>query len=157
MPSTSKLTTRSAEETRAAGRRLGQAAAAGDVLLLVAPLGAGKTVLVQGIAEGLGYTDDVVSPTFVLVRQYAARLELVHADLYRLDHPLEVAALGLLQLSADGVLVVEWADRAAWVEAPDAARLAIDPGARESGRELRLEGGPERFHQALVGAIARQS
>ena len=151
MPSTSRLATGSAEETRAAGLRLGEAAAAGDIVLLDGPLGAGKTVLVQGLAEGLGVAGEVVSPTFVLVRQYRGRLELVHADLYRLDDRKEVEALGLLELSADGVLALEWADRAPWLDAPDAARLTISTADTDSGRELRLSGGPARLHDALAG------
>src|SRR3981081_3170896 len=95
-----ELTARSANETREAGRRLGTGVVAGDVLLLSGPLGAGKTVLVQGLAEGMASRAEVVSPTFVLVRQYQGRLELVHADLYRLDDRAEIEALGLLELEA---------------------------------------------------------
>jgi tRNA threonylcarbamoyladenosine biosynthesis protein TsaE len=144
----------SASDTRAAGRRLGEAATAGDILLLDGPLGAGKTVLVQGLAEGLGSAAEVASPTFVLVRQYPGRVALVHADLYRLDNRAEVEALGLLELSEDGVLAVEWADRAPWLDGPQAARLSISAGAGESARELRLDGGPERLHAALAGVEA---
>src|ERR1700682_1874711 len=108
MPSVSTVTARSAAETRAAGRRLGEVGVAGDVLLLDGPLGAGKTVLVQGLASGLGYSGEVASPTFVLVRQHRGRLQLVHADLYRLEQRADVEALGLLELSADGVLALEW-------------------------------------------------
>lgn len=142
----------SAEETREAGRRLGTAAVAGDVLLLDGPLGAGKTVLVQGLAEGLDSEAEVVSPTFVLVRQYLGRLELVHADVYRLDDRAEIEALGLLELAADGVLALEWADRAPWLDAPGLARLSIAPGAGEQERRLRLEGGPDRLHAAFATA-----
>jgi tRNA threonylcarbamoyladenosine biosynthesis protein TsaE len=148
---------RSADDTREAGRRLGTAAVAGDVLLLDGPLGAGKTVLVQGLAEGLGCEVEVVSPTFVLVRQYAGRLELVHADLYRLDNRAEIEALGLLELAADGVLALEWADRAPWLEAPAWARLSITAGAGERERRLRLEGGPDRVHAAFAGATVPRS
>jgi tRNA threonylcarbamoyladenosine biosynthesis protein TsaE len=152
VPSTSRLTARSAAETGAAGRRLGEAAEAGDVLLLSGALGAGKTVLVQGLAAGMGSPAEVVSPTFILVRQYPGRLELVHADLYRLDHREEIEALGLLELSAAGVLAVEWADRAPWLSTVDAARLHLALGDDEGWRELQLEGGPQRLHDALVRA-----
>jgi tRNA threonylcarbamoyladenosine biosynthesis protein TsaE len=155
VPSTSRLTARSAAETGAAGSRLGEVAEAGDILLLSGTLGAGKTVLVQGLAAGLGSPAEVVSPTFVLVRQYRGRLPLVHADLYRLDHREETEALGLLELSAAGVLAVEWADRAPWLSTADAARLHLAPGDDEGSRELQLEGGPQRLHDALVGAPRR--
>src|SRR3984893_3970410 len=125
MPPASAVTTRSPAETPAVGRRLGKVVVAGDVLLLEGPLGAGKTVLVQGLASGLGCAGEVASPTFVLVHQHQGRLELVHADLFRLEQRREVEALGLLELSADGVLALEWADRAPWLRAPGAARLTI--------------------------------
>jgi tRNA threonylcarbamoyladenosine biosynthesis protein TsaE len=150
VPSTSRLTTLSAAETSAAGRRLGEVAEAGDVFLLTGTLGAGKTVLVQGLAAGLGSMAEVASPTFVLVRQYPGRLELVHADLYRLDGREEAEALGLLELSAAGVLAVEWADRAPWLTTAGAAHLVLSPGDMEGSRTLRLEGGPMRLHDALT-------
>jgi tRNA threonylcarbamoyladenosine biosynthesis protein TsaE len=148
----STVTVRSAADTRAAGRRLGEVAAGGDVLLLEGPLGAGKTVLVQGLARGLGCTGEVASPTFVLVHQHQGRLELFHADLFRLEQRRDIEALGLLELSADGVLALEWADRAPWLRASGAARLTIGAGPGEGTRELRLEGGPARLHDALTDA-----
>jgi tRNA threonylcarbamoyladenosine biosynthesis protein TsaE len=157
VPPTSRLTAWSAAETSAAGRRLGKVVEAGDVLLLTGTLGAGKTVLVQGLAAGLGSPAEVASPTFVLVRQYPGRLELVHADLYRLDRHEEAEALGLLELSAAGVLAVEWADRAPWLSTVDAARLHLAPGDAEGSRELQLEGGPRRLHDALLGAARRST
>jgi tRNA threonylcarbamoyladenosine biosynthesis protein TsaE len=150
VPPTSRFTAPSVTETVAAGQRLGEVAEAGDVLLLTGALGAGKTVLVQGLAAGMGAGADVASPTFVLVRQYRGRLELVHADLYRVEGREEAEALGLLELSATGVLAVEWADRAPWLSTPDAARLHLAPGSDEASRELLLEGGPRRLHEALL-------
>ena len=106
------LVTGSAERTRSVGAALGRTAAAGDVILLVGPLGAGKTCLAQGIARGLGIEENVVSPTFVLLREYQGRLPLYHLDFYRLDTVEEVASLGLEDyLFGSGVCVVEWADR----------------------------------------------
>jgi len=94
------------------GAALGRTAAAGDVILLVGSLGAGKTCLAQGIARGLGVEENVVSPTFVLLREYQGRLPLYHLDFYRLDTVEEVASLGLEDcLFGSGVCVVEWADR----------------------------------------------
>jgi tRNA threonylcarbamoyladenosine biosynthesis protein TsaE len=102
----------SADETREIGRRIGAAAGPGAVLALVGPLGAGKTQLAKGIADGLGITSVVNSPTFVLMNEHAGRLRMYHIDAYRLDDPEEAAAAGLLdERQADGVTVVEWADR----------------------------------------------
>ena len=82
-------------------------------MLLAGNLGAGKTAFVRGIAGGLGINpDDVSSPTFTLVQEYrGGRLTLFHVDLYRLDDPREIDDLGLDELSADGVLAIEWAEK----------------------------------------------
>jgi tRNA threonylcarbamoyladenosine biosynthesis protein TsaE len=102
----------SAEQTRRIGVKLGKLAASGDVILLVGPLGAGKTCLTQGIAHGLGIHEYTASPTFVLVREYRGKLPLYHIDLYRLDEIEEVTQLGLDDyLYGNGVCVVEWADK----------------------------------------------
>jgi len=84
------------------------------MLALIGPLGAGKTELAKGVAEGLGVTSVVNSPTFVLMNEHAGRLRLFHIDAYRLDDPEEAVAAGLFDdRQAAGVAVVEWADRLA--------------------------------------------
>jgi tRNA threonylcarbamoyladenosine biosynthesis protein TsaE len=108
--------TTSVAGTLALGEELGQRLKQGDCVSLVGNLGAGKTALVRGIARGLGVTDArmVSSPTFVLVQEYAGRLPIYHIDLYRLhDAPAELEAMGLDEMLADGVVLIEWADRAA--------------------------------------------
>jgi tRNA threonylcarbamoyladenosine biosynthesis protein TsaE len=106
------ITSRSAAETRAVGRLLGRAAAPGTLLALTGPLGAGKTQLAKGVAEGLGVESVVNSPTFILMNEHDGRLRLFHADAYRLGDPEEAVAAGLLdERQASGVTVVEWADR----------------------------------------------
>lgn len=100
------------EQTRAIGTALGGAAQPGAVLALVGPLGAGKTQLAKGVAEGLGVASVVNSPTFILMNEHVGRLRLFHVDAYRLDDPEEALAAGLLdERGADGVTVIEWADR----------------------------------------------
>ena len=107
-----EMVSNSAAQTRNMGMKLGKSAAAGDVILLVGPLGAGKTCLTQGIAHGLGIHEYTASPSFVLVREYQGKLPLYHIDLYRLDRIEEVAQLGLDDyLYGNGVCVVEWADK----------------------------------------------
>jgi tRNA threonylcarbamoyladenosine biosynthesis protein TsaE len=102
------------QETRAIGHALGFHAHAGALLALIGPLGAGKTELAKGVAEGLGVTSVVNSPTFVLMNEHVGRLRLFHIDAYRLDDPEEAVAAGLFDdRQADGVAVVEWADRLA--------------------------------------------
>jgi tRNA threonylcarbamoyladenosine biosynthesis protein TsaE len=105
-----------AEATRSLGVTLGQSLPAGSLILLEGDLGAGKTTLVQGIGEGLGITDPIVSPTFTLINEYTeARLPLYHLDLYRLQ-PAEVEALNLESYWEGsevplGIVAIEWAER----------------------------------------------
>jgi tRNA threonylcarbamoyladenosine biosynthesis protein TsaE len=106
-----ELRSRSPADTRELGRRLGGEAARATVLALIGPLGAGKTLLAKGVAEGLGVTGVVNSPTFVLMNEHLGRLTLYHIDAYRLDDPEEAVTAGLLDdRQAGGVTVVEWAD-----------------------------------------------
>lgn len=92
----------------ALGRRLATLLRAGDVLLLEGDLGAGKTTLVAGIAEGLGVEEQVTSPTFILARTYQGLTPLTHADAYRLDTMGELDDLDLIEESQHGILAVEW-------------------------------------------------
>jgi tRNA threonylcarbamoyladenosine biosynthesis protein TsaE len=104
-----RFTLRTAEETGALGRALADLLVAGDLVVLTGPLGAGKTVLVQGIGAGLGVGTPVTSPTFVMARVHrGGRLPLVHADAYRLGSVAEVDDLDLAADAAESVTVVEW-------------------------------------------------
>jgi tRNA threonylcarbamoyladenosine biosynthesis protein TsaE len=106
----------SADETttKAIGAALAGLLEPGDVVGLTGDLGAGKTRLVQGAAAALGVDGPVLSPTFMLVREYDGDLEVHHVDAYRLSGPMELEDLGLEDvLSADAVVFVEWADRVA--------------------------------------------
>jgi tRNA threonylcarbamoyladenosine biosynthesis protein TsaE len=107
------LHAQSESDTRAAGRALGERLTPGAVVLLHGDLGAGKTVFVRGLAEGLGLDPEAVtSPTFTIVQEYRGpALTLQHVDLYRLS-PREVEDLALEDLlSPTTVMAVEWADR----------------------------------------------
>ncbi len=111
-PSVGALRSDSVDRTRALGRAIGAAAAPGTILALVGPLGAGKTQLAKGVADGLGVSSVVNSPTFVLMNEHAGRLRLFHVDAYRLADPQEAIEAGLFdERQAAGVTVVEWADR----------------------------------------------
>ncbi len=98
-----------AQSMRAVGRRLAGGLRAGDLVILAGPLGAGKTVLVQGIAAGLGVTGAVTSPTFVIARVHDdGRVPLVHVDAYRLGAVVEVEDIDLDAEIETSVTVVEW-------------------------------------------------
>ncbi|HYX67762.1 MAG TPA: tRNA (adenosine(37)-N6)-threonylcarbamoyltransferase complex ATPase subunit type 1 TsaE [Terriglobales bacterium] len=110
-----EFTTRSAEETIALGRRLAAELRPPRLVLLRGELGAGKTTLIKGIAEGFGAArqDEVTSPTFTLVHEYRApQVNVYHVDLYRVDTPRELETLGLDDLAAgDAVLLIEWGEK----------------------------------------------
>jgi tRNA threonylcarbamoyladenosine biosynthesis protein TsaE len=142
-------------ETYALGESWGRAATAGWVVALCGDLGAGKTQLVKGLAGGLGISERVHSPTFALVNVYSGgRLPLFHLDLYRLEHPQQIAAAGLEEyLRPNGVTVIEWADR--WFHLTD-----LSP--RDRPTTDRVPGGlsdppspPDRHSASLLGSRLR--
>jgi tRNA threonylcarbamoyladenosine biosynthesis protein TsaE len=104
---------RAADQTRRLGFRLGSLLVPGDVLALSGDLGAGKTTLVQGIAQGWGSTDNVSSPTFVLVNIYRRPdgSLLHHMDAYRMESALEAEDLDIDEMLSSGALIVEWPER----------------------------------------------
>lgn len=128
----------SAADTRALGRRLASLLGPGDVILLAGELGAGKTVLAGGIAEGLGVDDRVVSPSFVLAREYKGFVPVIHADLYRLGSLAEVDDLDLATDAADGVLIVEWGDIAEQRFVEDHLLIRIQPDDEGEVRTVTL-------------------
>jgi len=110
------IITHSPEQTRVLGKNLGQRLDKGLVLGLNGDLGSGKTCFVQGLARGLEVSAayDITSPTYTLIHEYPGRLPLYHVDLYRLESPVDSAAMGLDEILYDNAVVaVEWADRLA--------------------------------------------
>lgn len=138
--------TYSARETHELGRRLGEQLGPGDVVALIGELAAGKTVLTQGIAEGLGVPPHVPvsSPTFTLINRYRGRCPLIHADLYRIADPIELDALGYEEWldPIDSVTVVEWADRAGELLPPEYLCVTLE----HQGSDIR------RIRIATVGS-----
>jgi tRNA threonylcarbamoyladenosine biosynthesis protein TsaE len=152
-PAVLRRTSPSAAATRALGARLGAAAAAGDVIALVGPLGAGKTELARGIARGLDVDEPVTSPTFVLVAEHAGRLPLFHVDCYRLAGAADALAAGILdERAAEGVTVVEWAERLGAALPPGHLEIVLD-GAGDEPRSLELRATDGR-HARLLEAVA---
>jgi tRNA threonylcarbamoyladenosine biosynthesis protein TsaE len=107
-----ELTSRSAEETLRIGERIGASLVPGSIVLLCGALGAGKTVLAKGIARALDVREEVSSPTYTLVSEYAGRVRLVHVDLYRIGAAEEIESLGLDDLLwGDAVSLIEWGEK----------------------------------------------
>lgn len=134
------LATGSADETRALAAALADLCRAGDVVLLIGDLGAGKTVFAQGFGAGLGIAGPITSPTFTLVRQYpvpdrSGLLTFVHADVYRLDRLHEVVDLDLGELVEEGgVVLVEWGEAARPLFGQGALTVQLEPGPVDTAR-----------------------
>jgi len=147
---------RSAEQTRRLGMRLGGVLQTGDVLCLAGDLGSGKTTFVQGIAAGWGSLDPVSSPSFVLVNVYRGEDEqrLYHLDAYRLDSAAQAAELDLDAMLESGPLVVEWADHIQ--EAlPAEHMLANFVWIGENQRDMVFTARGDRY-QNMLAAIRKQ-
>lgn len=147
---------RSAEQTRRVGMRLGALLRPGDVVGLVGELGSGKTTLVQGIAAGWGSLDQATSPTFVLVNVYRgpSQQRLYHLDAYRLSGPAEAEDLDLQALLEGGPLVVEWADRIR-AALPDEFLWVTLEMVDDIQRDLVFSARGDRY-QEMLHAIRRQ-
>ncbi|MGN0745965.1 MAG: tRNA (adenosine(37)-N6)-threonylcarbamoyltransferase complex ATPase subunit type 1 TsaE [Aristaeellaceae bacterium] len=133
------MITHSPAETRACGERLARQLRAGDVLLLMGNLGAGKSELTRGIARGLGVTNTVTSPSFTILNVYEdGRVPLYHFDWYRLQSAEELFELGMEEyLGGDGVAVVEWPSQCPEAIPADYLEVAIEP-VGETDRRLTL-------------------
>ena len=137
------------------GQRLGELLRAGDLIVLMGDFGAGKTHLIKGIAHGLGSADLVNSPSFVLINEYRAGpqhggVPIYHADLYRVEDPGELAAIGIEEAwSGDGVTLVEWAEHAGdWL--PDAHLAIYLQHLSETKRVLRFVPRGARYEQLVA-------
>lgn len=139
-----EFTSHDAPETFDLGVRIGEALRGGEILLLSGALGAGKTVLVKGIAHALGVDEeDVTSPSFTLVNPYVGRLRAYHIDLYRLDEGATAAhAVDLDELLTDetAVVIIEWAERMGRYPLPEENvwRISIS-GDGEEARTITIE------------------
>jgi tRNA threonylcarbamoyladenosine biosynthesis protein TsaE len=135
---TREFTTKSAEETIALGRELASLLAPPKIVLLRGNLGAGKTTIVKGIAQGFkaAEEEDVTSPTFTLIHEYRGpKATLYHIDLYRIDTQRELETLGLDDLTTpDSVLLIEWGEKFARFEEERDVEIAIDRVAENERR-----------------------
>ena len=146
-----QITTHSADETQALGQKLASRLAPGDVIAYFGDLGAGKTAFTRGLAQGLGITDPVTSPTYTIVNEYlSGRIPLFHFDMYRLSSSDELFDIGWEDyLSRGGVCAVDWSEN---VEdaLQDAIRVTIEKDADEPDtRHITITGGP-RFEDPCL-------
>jgi tRNA threonylcarbamoyladenosine biosynthesis protein TsaE len=153
------IETREAAGTRALGAALSGVARPGDLICLIGDLGAGKTQLAKGFGAGLGVTDTIVSPSFVLMAEYRGRLPLFHIDLYRLAGAAEALAGGLIdERQGEGVTLIEWAERLAEALPDDRLEVVIE-GTGDDPRRItvRAEGsGYGRYVEAAAAVATRR-
>jgi tRNA threonylcarbamoyladenosine biosynthesis protein TsaE len=139
----------SLEDTISLGRQLGQRVKAGDIICLNGDLGAGKTHFTKGIALGLGITDDITSPTFTIVNEYdSGSLKLNHFDVYRVNDPDEIEAIGFDEyIFSDAVSVIEWADYIDVLIPEEALKVTIKklPERGENFRKVVINYVSERY------------
>jgi tRNA threonylcarbamoyladenosine biosynthesis protein TsaE len=137
-----------AEDTIKLGEIIGKTLTPGSIIALRGDLGAGKTVLVKGIARGLGIEDEPVSPTFVIMNAYEGAIPLYHFDLYRISGADELMGIGADEfLFGEGVSAVEWAERVDEI-LPEYTiyidiKIAEPDNGSENTREIRIEGKKE--------------
>lgn len=135
-----QMKTNAPDETYALGVKLGEKIKHGMVLLLEGDLGAGKTLLVQGLAAGLHVADEVTSPTFNLMNIYQGDYAVYHFDLYRLEQEEELAEIGFYEYSEaeDGVVIIEWPDKFPDCLPDEYIYIKIERGAAEAERTVTV-------------------
>ena len=146
----------SEDDTVALGRALGASVSPGDAVMLTGDLGAGKTTLVRGMAQGVGSLEPARSPTFVMLIAYPGSVTLHHCDLYRIESEAEADDLALDECLEGGALVVEWAERARNALPPDALHLTFAVDFETDARTISFQaGGPasERLLSRTAAAI----
>jgi tRNA threonylcarbamoyladenosine biosynthesis protein TsaE len=156
-----RITSDAPAATRDLAASVATVARPGDLICLWGELGAGKTQFAKGFGAGLGVTDTINSPSFVLMAEYAGRLPLFHIDLFRLDDSADAVASGLLdERQTAGVTLIEWAERLA--DALPAARLEVEiGGSGDEPRSIRVRATDPRYGRyldaidALDGRAAR--
>lgn len=143
---------RSPEQTRRVGMRLGGSLRTGDVICLQGALGSGKTTLVQGIAKGWGSLDPVSSPTFILVNEYrrADGARLFHMDAYRIESAAEAEELDLDAMLTQGPLVIEWPERIRGLVPAGHVWVDLEYLAEEH-RQMRFQSNGRRSDDLLAG------
>ncbi|MEM7166831.1 MAG: tRNA (adenosine(37)-N6)-threonylcarbamoyltransferase complex ATPase subunit type 1 TsaE [Planctomycetota bacterium] len=126
VPLVRTIETNAAAQTTALGRALGEQVAAGTVIELLGPLGAGKTHFVHGLAAGLGVAGGVRSPTFTICHEHPGTCPLYHIDAYRLEDPLELLHHGWDEMRSGGVVAVEWGERIRELLPTDRIQLCLE-------------------------------
>jgi tRNA threonylcarbamoyladenosine biosynthesis protein TsaE len=145
-----KFISRSAEETQKAAGRLAKALPKASILCLKGDLGSGKTTFVKGLASGLGLSADKVnSPTFVVMNIYEGKLPVYHFDLYRLETPEAINAIGYEEFFyGEGISVIEWSERLGKLMPQDYLEISFEHKT-ENERELQFSAKGQKYADIL--------
>lgn len=124
-------------DTEQAGEQLAKALHPGDVVAFFGDLGAGKTHFIRGLAQGLGVTDPVSSPTFALVHAYQGRIPFYHFDMYRITSWADLESTGFFDyLDAGGICAIEWSEHIENALPPNSIWVTIKPGEQPNDRRI---------------------
>ena len=124
-----QITSKSVEETRLVGEKIGRRLSSGLLIVLIGDLGSGKTAFVQGLAKGLEVSEKyyITSPTYTIINSYPGRLTLFHVDLYRLENPDDFENIGLYDIINDRhIVAVEWGEKLAGENFPELLEVKLD-------------------------------
>jgi len=125
-------------ETNDIGFKIGCCIDRAVCVCLVGLLGSGKSVMARGLCQGLGVSEMVVSPSFILCEEYEGRIPIIHVDLYRLEHESEVEELGLYDRMMNSVVIAEWGDRSALLFESADIVIQLDVTG-DTGRKIRID------------------
>ena len=142
-----QITSKSVKDTLNIGRHIAKNLQKGDIVCLFGRFGAGKTVLTKGVAAGLGIAKDkIVSPSFVLIREYAkARIPLYHFDLYRMEKEMDILGLGYEDyLYGQGIAVIEWADKLKELLPREYLKVSLEIAGKDT-RKVIIRGVGKRY------------
>jgi tRNA threonylcarbamoyladenosine biosynthesis protein TsaE len=144
------IVTESEAETRLVGAQLAASLSGNALVAISGDLGSGKTALVRGMCEHERCAEQVSSPTFTIINEYAGRRAVYHIDLYRLSSPQEMLDIGLDDVfRADGLVIVEWAERALPILPEPRIEIAARHGATEHQREFTMRQHEDGFDTIL--------
>jgi tRNA threonylcarbamoyladenosine biosynthesis protein TsaE len=147
------VVSRSEEETRALGEKLAKSLPGDVFIALDGDLGAGKTVFVKGFAAGLGIRQNILSPTFTLLREYEGETKLSHFDVYRIEDEDELLEIGFEETTANGgAVIVEWANRIPGLLPDKRVSIEIRRNKEENTRIIQIQGAPE-YEGAVRSAL----
>jgi tRNA threonylcarbamoyladenosine biosynthesis protein TsaE len=144
--------TNNANETISLGRRIGSLLKPGDVLAISGELGAGKTTFINGVAAGLGISDFVSSPSFVIIKEHFGNIPLYHIDLYRLEEGMDIELLGIGEyFGKGGVVAIEWAEKMGDLLPDNYIEIEFVP-IDENKRKITIDDrGSNRILKELIG------